>query len=634
MDFFRAQDQARRRSVKLVALFAMAVLTLIVLTNLLVAIVIAFSSPYSYAGGFGHAFAATPREHWWWISSIVLLLVGGATLYKYADLGSGGSAIAGALGGRRVAPDTREFAEKQAQNVVEEIALAAGVPVPPLYLIPDPAINAFAAGSGTDDAVIGVTEGALRSLSRDELQGVIGHEFSHILNGDMRLNVRLIAVLHGILFIGLVGHNLLRSVRFARRRSNPVPVVVMGAGLVAIGFGGSFFGNLIKAAVSRQREYLADAAAVQFTRNPSGIAGALKKIGASLAGSTLSAPRAEEFSHMFFGEAVKPLMAGLMATHPPLLRRIRAIEPDWDGTYPPASAAGVPSTADGSLGFASAATGADGVAVERAAESVLREYGRLDDRRIGAARELLRRTPAELVDAAHDGFGACALIYALLLSDAADVRTRQLAQLRRDPYPELAAAVLRLRDQAAPLASAPRLALVSLSMPALKAISPRQYAQLTEHALALIRADQRIDLFEWVLHRLLVKELKPAFEQVQPPRVRHRTVDAVAAEANELISALARECGSNPAVAHRAGLHAAGLEGEYVAEPDPDYARLSRALAPLRELHPLAKPRLLKACAAAVLADGEVGSTQWALLQGVSATLDCPLPPYLPSVRL
>jgi Zn-dependent protease with chaperone function len=643
MDFFHAQDLARRRTLTLVALFAAAVVALIALTNIVIAFGIALASAQFYDGDFGAMLVATPAENWWWISIGVVLVVGGATLFKYLSLArNGGNAVAEALGGRRLAPDSTELAERQLQNVVEEIALAAGTAVPPVYVIPDPAINAFAAGTTPDDAVIGVTDGAIQALSRDELQGVIGHEFSHILNGDMRLNLRLIAMLHGILFIGLVGYALLRggttrvAVRGTRRGgSNAAPVLAIGAGLLAIGFGGTFFGNLIKAAVSRQREYLADAAAVQFTRDPLGVAGALKKIGASMAGSTLTTSRAHEFSHMFFGAAVQPFMASLMATHPPLPARIRAIEPTWDGEYPPlshgvgdrhGSAVPPPGSDAPVLGLAAAARADD--ATHRSLD-IADEVGRLDDRGIEAARSLKSGLPPELLDAAHEGFGACALICALLLADDADVRARQLEQLRSDPHPSFPTASERLHASAKALDPAERVALVALAMPALKAMSAPQYQRLIGHSIALIRADRRIDLFEWVLHRLLVKELKPEFEPVTAPRVRYRDVNAIPAAANELISALARRCATDPEAAHGAGVAMLGISADYETTLDPNFQRLNDALGQLRDLHPLAKPRVLKACVATVTADGQAAVAQWTLLQGVAAALDCPLPPQV-----
>ncbi len=241
-------------------------------------------------------------------------------------------------------PDSTDPDERRLLNVVEEMAIASGLPVPPVYLLEnEPGINAFAAGHTPGDAVIAVTSGTLRRLSRDELQGVIGHEFSHILNGDMRLNIRLMGVLFGILVIGIVGWIIFRSSFGSptrcpdddddRKGFNPIPLI--GLALYVIGYVGVFFGNLIKAAVSRQREFLADASAVQFTRNPDGLAGALKKIGALAEGSQIQDPHAEEASHLFFGKAVGGLdhFFGLLASHPPLVERIRRIDPSFTGDF-------------------------------------------------------------------------------------------------------------------------------------------------------------------------------------------------------------------------------------------------------------------------------------------------------------
>ena len=217
------------------------------------------------------------------------------------------------------------------------MAIASGTPTPPVYMMQEePGINAFAAGFTPSDAVVGVTRGCVGQLSRDELQGVIGHEFSHILNGDMRLNIRLMGVLFGILVVGLIGSILLRSSlygsalqsRSSRGNSTQV-LLIIGGVLMLVGFIGTLVGNLIKASVSRQREFLADASAVQFTRNPSGIAGALKKIGGFEAGSEMMNPHAPESSHMFFGRAVSSGFNSLFATHPPLEERIARLDSSW-----------------------------------------------------------------------------------------------------------------------------------------------------------------------------------------------------------------------------------------------------------------------------------------------------------------
>ena len=270
----------------------------------------------------------------------VLVLVGGGSLYKIAQLRGGGRVVAEQLGGRLLHPDTTDPHERVLLNVVEEIALASGTPTPPVYLLEEEeGINAFAAGFTPDDAVIGVTRGTLHQLQRAELQGVIAHEFSHILNGDMQLNIRLMGVLHGILLIGILGYFVFRSAMFSSmgRRSDRgnagIALLALGGGLIVIGSLGTFFGKWIKASVSRQREFLADASAVQFTRDPDGIAGALKRIGGFVSGSAVASPNAPEASHLFFGQALSGGLQSIFATHPPLAERIRRLDPSFDGEF-------------------------------------------------------------------------------------------------------------------------------------------------------------------------------------------------------------------------------------------------------------------------------------------------------------
>ncbi|MFO7604424.1 MAG: M48 family metallopeptidase, partial [Gammaproteobacteria bacterium] len=323
MNFFEAQDQARRHTGWLVLLFALAVAGLIVLTNLLLLVVLSYTQT-------GH-FAFTPtllQDQFQWdvflgVAVVIITLVFLGSLYKTLSLSGGGSQVAEMLGGRLVSRDTRDPAEQRLLNVVEEIAIAAGITVPPVYLLDESGINAFAAGTTPNSAVIGITQGALDAFSREELQGVIAHEFSHIFNGDMRLNIRLIGVLHGILLLGMLGYFMLRSSRYVRSSNNRagaaiVAIMALGVGLVVLGYIGHFFGQMIKAMVGRQREYLADASAVQFTRDKQGIAGALKKIGGASHGSLLDTPAAAEYSHAYFSQGVRGFMQSLFATHPPL----------------------------------------------------------------------------------------------------------------------------------------------------------------------------------------------------------------------------------------------------------------------------------------------------------------------------
>ena len=341
-DFFERQSDARRSTKWLVGMFALAVVAIVGIITAATAAGVGVwnqNRELQLAAGLSD----TPQLDVWQVpllagvGSLAMILLG--STYKVAQLRGGGTTVAENVGGRRIPPNTIDPIERRLVNVVEEMALASGVPVPPVYMLPDEqGINAFAAGYSPSDAVVAVTRGTAEQLTRDELQGVIAHEFSHILNGDMRLNIRLIGVLHGILLLGLIGRFLLRSSYYTDRRSSKDSgggaLLLVGAILVVVGLIGSLCGNLIKAALSRQREYLADASAVQFTRNPGGIAGALKRIGAAITGSRLQHRNATEMSHMYFSQGVWEGFSGLMATHPPVSKRILAIEPNWNGKFP------------------------------------------------------------------------------------------------------------------------------------------------------------------------------------------------------------------------------------------------------------------------------------------------------------
>jgi len=620
MDFFRAQDDARRKTWQLLLLFAAAVAALVLLTNLLVGVTLAWTGTHVMVTSLDPLVRTLPTAYWPWVTFAVVAIVGAASLYKYVAMRGGGSAVAALLDARRIDPGSFDVAHRRLQNVVEEMAIASGMPVPPTYVIADPAINAFAAGFGPDDAIVAVTQGTLDHLTRDELQGVIGHEFSHLLNGDSRINLRLVAALHGILFIGLVGRALTRGVRFQRRSSGGAPVVLIGVGLIAIGYAGTFCGNLIKAAVSRQREFLADAASVQFTRNPGGIAGALKKIGALPAGATLASPRAGEISHFFFAQALRLWMGGLMATHPPLEKRILALEPRWNGSFP--ALAGIANETSGPQVPGTQAFA--GEVREREAEAASGHT--TEDPDIAAAQELLDGLPLPLRDAARDPSHARAICFALLL-DTNERGAPRLERLEDVADARLREAVTHTFDQTRRLALLPRLTLVSLCMPALKELSREQYGTFVGQLVALIKADRRIELFEWVLHRLMVKELKPAFEPSAPRRVRFTRLEQTSGAVGELLSAIVVHGGADIETQRRLFDTARGnIECRLDTAPDPDFARLNAALKQLRALAPLAKPRLLKACAACIPEDAATDD-QRALLLGIGAMLDCPLPP-------
>ncbi len=330
MDFFSHQDRARRQTALMLCLFAAAVAAIIAALYKVTGFLLFFKGR---SPGFDPQLLGI-------VAAAVLTLVGLGSLYKIRQLRQGGGAgVAELLGGRLVAADTADGHEQRLLNVVEEMAIASGVPIPAVYVLDEDGINAFAAGFTSADAVVTVTRGCLRKLGRDELQGVIAHEFSHILNGDMRLNIRLMGVVHGILLIALIGANILRysfggSPGVSRSRRSGGPFILLAMAMMVIGYIGVFFANLIKAAVSRNREFLADSSAVQFTRNPSGIAGALKKIGGLSAGSEIGNEHAAEASHFYFAKGLGDSLFSIFATHPPLAERVKRLDPGFRGAFP------------------------------------------------------------------------------------------------------------------------------------------------------------------------------------------------------------------------------------------------------------------------------------------------------------
>ncbi|HSG88481.1 MAG TPA: M48 family metallopeptidase [Pseudomonadales bacterium] len=672
MDFFEAQAQAHRTTLRLIGLFIGAVVAMIVLTVLVIGAVIAANMPPAGLITVDKLSQALTPTLVLGIAAGVLTVVAVASVFRLMSLSGGGRAIAESLGARLVQPNTDDAAERQLLNVVEEMAIASGLPVPPVFVVEETGINAFAAGYGPDDAVLGITEGALARLDRDELQGIVGHEFSHILNGDMRLNIRLMSVLFGIMVIGLVGRSLIGSRGSHRSRSSSsskgaAQAAMVGLGLMIVGYVGTFFGSLIKAAVSRQREFLADASSVQFTRNPEGISRALQKIGAVEGGSRLRDGRTDEISHMFFSQSFGGLRSlfGLLATHPPLATRIKAVDPRWNGEFEvqlprktpqaddgeaPAAAAGGPASGldalhvvddlavttgvtTGAAGGADSALTGTAALGTLAAGAVAGGLGQVRPSHVAQAHALIDGIPEPFYRAVHDPYGARAAIYVLFTGSTPDIRSRQLDYLDAEAetgIPELA----RQLAQALPaLPHRNRLPLVLLAAPALKTLSAPQYARFKTNLAALIRMDGVLSRFEWVLHQVVMKELRPHFEGVRRRRGAGASIRDEAAACATLLSALARAghgVEADQIAAFDAGiacLDLFGVQPEHDGDEDRNQHALNDAMRRLRLLNPLAQPKLLKACIATVEHDGMILDDERDLLQGVAAALDCPLPP-------
>ncbi len=648
MDFFEEQVFARKRSRRLVLLFALAVLGVIASVYLLAMLVYglgaADAAGLRYMTGDYDDF--TQRALAFWNSGVFLfslgstaLVVGLGSLYKIAQLRAGGPAVALGLGGRRVDPDSTRLEERRLLNVVEEMAIASGVPAPEVYVLDrEPGINAFAAGNTTSDAVIGVTQGSLHLLRRDELQGVIAHEFSHILNGDSRINLRAIGLLHGIFLLALIGRFLIRGSAHSGKKEGG-GVAVIGIGLLGIGSIGVLFGRMIQSSISRQRELLADASAVQFTRDSAGLAGALKKIGGASTGSHLQTPKADEASHIFFSNAVRrlPLFAGLFRTHPPLAERIRKLEPNWDGEFPavalPRIADGM-STPPGPPGLVRAF--ADGP-TEQAVSQALEHIGSPRPEQIAYARSLHTALPNLWIHAVHQPPMAQAMVFGLLLAQDEVLRGTELLRLADLTDPETADLTLRFHSEAVDRSSGEKIALVDMALPTLRNLSADEYERFRQVVDALMQSDRRIDLFEYTLSRMIQRHLARHFEGAGPAPLRFRSLRSLLPDTRVLIASLARVGSRSEEHAERAFRHGAqtlqlrGEAGPIPASHECSLAAIDQALSRYDAAAPALKRELMLACAATVMADDEVTDHEAELIRAIGDALDCPVPPFVQS---
>ena len=625
MNFFEHQAAARKTSSRLVILFGLAVLCIVAAVNLATWV----------ATGSTSAIAFT--------TIATLAVIGLGSMYRIASLRGGGEPVALQMGGVPVPENTTDLNLRRLRNVVEEIAIASGVPVPKIYVLEhEAAINAFAAGYSTSDAVVAVTRGALDKLNRDELQGVIAHEFSHILNGDMRLNIRLIGVLFGILMIGLIGRKILTHGRFSGR--NKGAAAVLGAALVAmiVGYIGLFFGRMIKAGVSRTREVLADASAVQFTRQSQGLAGALKKIGGVHEGAKLNdRGDAEEVSHMLFGDGVG--FSGLFATHPPLLKRIQALEPQfraehlerlqaqWSASPP------VGLQEDLHLGLA----GGTGSRLPGAAQQLNISPAMVaaqvalpapDDYR--RADTIVAAIPEALRDLAAQRDAVMPLLLGLLLAEDDELAARQRTEIAARLGEDSANYAIRIHQQlVADLHPMLRLPLAAVAFPVLRLRPRPELDAFMDSVFAVVNADGEVSLFEYCLGRLLTVQVRESLDPSRYARFGRRKPGSVRQEFATLLAVVAHAGHEDASSAQRAYL--AGMQRVLprdhlpYAPPANGVLALDAVWEPLDALDPLAKQVMVEAVTAAASHDGRISVAEAELLRTICGALHCPLPPML-----
>ncbi|HQY87123.1 MAG TPA: M48 family metallopeptidase [Tepidisphaeraceae bacterium] len=642
MDFFAHQDRAKASTFKLMVLYVLAVVGVVISLNL-VALLLTNVNRGQELREDGTVVEAplriVPEAHL--LTTLgALAIIGLAGLYRKATIGSDGANVAEMLGGQLVDPATRDPEERKLMNIVEEMTIASGVPMPRVYIMQnEEGINAFAAGTRLDNAVVAVTRGCIHELNRDELQGVVAHEFSHILNGDMRLNLRMIALNFGIMAIGVIGYYILRmSPRMSGGKKEGAAAVaaifVIGLGMMIIGFVGLFFGRILQASVSRQREFLADASAVQFTRNPSGIANALKKIGGL--SSKIHDTNASEVAHMFFAPGIR----SLFSTHPPIEARIRAIEPNWDGKLiaSPTSQPGLghnvgprpdfAGMADANAAGFSSALPPPMTRIPLNADNVVNAAGLTRPPAIEHADAVMAKIPAPLHEAATDPYLARSLVLALLFdSDPAQrqIQTMELSGQRS----ALAREAIDMSSFIISIDRMLRLPLLDLAMPALRTLTPTQIAELKKLAELMASVDRKLSLFELALLKILEQIWHQSTNSGQPPAV-YRALTAVAEPVRILFSALA-QASDSPAWpdAYARGMDRLGLtRGEPTsANIRANTVDVARAIDTLRLSTPQIKKRIIDAAAHLVVEDNTVTLSEAELLRATSAALDVPLPP-------
>lgn len=635
MDFFEAQDQAKRNTGKLVFLYLLAVGGIVF--SVYLAVMVLFYSQ-GMAGGIWNPTLLVV------VSAVVCIVILTGTLFRIAQLRKGGAAVAEMLGGRKLEPSTTNSAERQLMNVVEEMSIASGLPVPDVYILDNEEnINAFAAGLTTQDAAVGITRGALEQLSRDELQGVIAHEFSHIFNGDMRLNIRLIGILNGILLIHIMGMIIIRGMFYSggvRVKSNrdsnsggksKLVILLFGLALIVIGYIGMLFGRMIQSAISRQREYLADAAAVQYTRNPDGLAGALKKISANAEGAKIQDGHSMEMSHLFFASSFSSFLDNLYSTHPPIHKRIQAISPSLNAAddkrekriqrkFQKNHVSGSPSGPKPGAGLGGHAA--------LTPEVILAAIGTLDAGYVSKADTLLNEIPNTLKNAAREPFAAEALIYALLLTAKEAGEDNLPKWINSDLERGMAEQVRGLMTELEEGNRKWHLPLAELSFPALRKMSESQYKSFRTTVRKLTNEVENI--FSFVLEKLIERQLDTAFAKNKEPEIRHYHLKPLGDEISVLLSALSYISDENPEAAWKSGL-------KPIQKVMPDNVRflpkeqcgfdvLDKAIDEFAASANPVKKYIASAMIHCVVSDKKITLGEKELLRAISESIDCPIP--------
>lgn len=644
MNFFEQQAKAQSNSKKLVLLFTFAVVTIVLAVYFPIQYVMA-----EYVWNFSPRYGMVKDNPIIWSYSlfwkVALTTVGVifiASFWKIRELAAGGCVIANMMNGRLIEPDTKDFKEKQLMNVVEEMSLASGIPTPNIYLMDrEFTINAFAAGYTTGDAVIGVTRGTIDKLNREELQGVIAHEFSHILHGDMRLNIKLLGLLHGILVIGIIGRSVLSGTNRRGRRKGGGPLLLVGLALMIIGWIGYFFGKLIQAAVSRQREFLADASAVQYTRNTDGIGSALKKIGGYLGhpatGSHLLTHKKEEIAHMTFGSVNFAESFGWTSSHPPIEIRIAAIDPSFKPAHakkidalPHVVTQSMALTEDNQPSRKIQVSGMEipvSPNLRYTAGAIAGLVGTMPLQAVDAQKQWLDALPEKVRDACHHLIKARAMIY-ILLAEYNDDEKNNFEKFLKVRDPHSVETFETLWSPVKELGPQGRLRLMDLCIPALRKLSKDEYKLFIQTIIDLIEMDRKMTMFEFLLMKTIRRHLNNYFHPQKSRNTSIQNIEQVEKELSTLLSAVA-QANDNESTSRAAfdsgikplfpNLDMKSLETITIDSVDQALKKLLHTSFEVRQ-------KVIEACGRTVLFDKTVTWREKEILRTICDALDCPIP--------
>lgn len=640
MNFFEHSDRAKKNSIFLIiALMVSTICIIFVILYVMSFIYVSFFEREYISASPLAILKLVPDNILFFgaLSILTIILLG--SVVKVFELSKGGAVVAQSIGGKPLMrQNAKTYQEIMLLNIVDEISIASGIPSPLVYVTNDESINAFAAGHTYENAVVGVTSGAINKLNREELQGVIAHEFSHIFNGDMKLNIRTTGVLNGILLISLFGIYVLKSTKYVKSGKNNGSVVLfivaVGASLYILGSIGVFFGNMIKASINRQREYLADASAVRFTRNPNSIASALKKIGAY--GSVLNSPSASEFSHMYFSNGIK----SLFSTHPPLKDRIKRVDPAWDGDYKSFIRT---STLKNKSKNENISSSEQKKRKEKMITSLttavildkLNHIGDLSDIQIEKARHDLSQIPISIKELFYNPLETSFIIFSLLMKTMGISTQNSLIDDISDKYnnslnlKQIKQTFLIVKNEADKLDKEQYLHVINLSISALRQMSLEQYKLFRDTVNFIINSNNQISWFEWNLKYLIIHPLDISFNLSKIPSEIHSSLASIKFEIEILLSSLTYAEYKDNAKAKEAfekvNSKIDGINLKYFNKESITNTLLENSLREMERARPALRRKIFEIAMICVLEDDKISTKELQSIHALANVLRLPI---------